>query len=163
MPQTVGRTIRLVRDSVTVHMKATPEKIWPLVSDVVGNAQCFAAETFEAEWLDAATGPALGVRFRGHVNRNGWGIKYWSLCTIDACEPGREFAFMVSVAGRPVNRWRYVLSPSGDGTDVTESFELQNDWPLRLYWVLLGWTRGKTNVDNMRTTLERIRAAVEAG
>jgi hypothetical protein len=144
-------------------MKATPEAIWPLVSDVVANTKRFAAETFDAEWLDGASGPAVGVRFRGHVNRNGWGIRYWSACTIDACDPGRDFAFTVSVAGRPVNRWRYVLSPSGDGTDVTESFELRNDWPLRLYWALLGWARGKTNVDNMRTTLERIKAAVEAG
>jgi hypothetical protein len=62
-----------------------------------------------------------------------------------------------------LNRWRYVLSPNGDGTDVTESFELQNLWSLRLYWALLGWARGKTNIDNMRTTLERIKAAVEAG
>ena len=144
-------------------MQATPEEIWPLVSDVVANTKRFAAETFDAEWLDGATGPAVGVRFRGHVNRNGWGIRYWSLCTIDACDPGRDFAFTVAVAGRPVNRWRYVLSPSGDGTDVTESFELQNEWPLRLYWALLGRVRGRTNVDNMRTTLERIKAAVEAG
>jgi hypothetical protein len=153
----------VVRDSVTVHMQATPDAIWPLVSDVVANAKRFAAETFDAEWLDGATGPAVGVRFRGHVKRNGWGPTYWSVCTIDACDPGREFAFSVGVAGRPVNRWRYGMSPDGDGTDVTESFELRNLWPLRLYWALLGWARGKTNVDNMRTTLQRIKAAVEAG
>jgi hypothetical protein len=28
---------------------------------------------------------------------------------------------------------------------------------------LLGWARRKTNVENMRTTLERIKAAAEAG
>ena len=153
-----------VRDSVTVHMKATPEKIWPLVSDVVTNATRFAAETFDAEWLDGATGPAVGVRFRGHVKRNGWKwATYWSVCTIDACSPNEEFAFTVGVAGRPLNRWRYVLQRNGDGTDVTESFELQGIWALRLYWTLVGWARGKTNVENMRTTLERIKAAVEAG
>jgi hypothetical protein len=150
-----------VRNSVTVFMKATPEEVWPLVSDVVTNAKRFAAETFDAEWLDGATGPAVGVRFRGHVNRNGWGVKYWSECVIDACQPNREFAFVVEVGGRPLNRWRYVLEPKGDGTDVTDSFELQNLWPLRLYWAVLGRARGKTNVDNMRTTLERIKAAVE--
>lgn len=143
-------------------MKATPEEIWPLVSDVVDNAKRFAAETFDAEWLDGATGPTVGARFRGHVKRNGWGPTYWSVCTIDACDPGREFAFSAGIAGRPLNRWRYVLSPNGDGTDVTESFELRNLLSLRLYWALLGWARGKTNVDNMRTTLERIKAAVEA-
>ncbi|MGZ6969758.1 MAG: SRPBCC family protein, partial [Acidimicrobiia bacterium] len=59
------------------------------------------------------------------------------------------------------NVWRYDLEPSGDGTDVTESFELKNTPWLRLYWALLGWARGKTNEHGMRTTLERIKAAVE--
>ena len=153
-----------MRNSVTVHIKATPEEIWPLVSDVVTNAKRFAAETFDAEWLDGATGPGVRVRFRGHVKRNDrrW-TTYWSLCEIDTCVPNRDFAFSVKAAGRPLNRWRYVLEPNGDGTDVTESFELQDLWPLRLYWAVLGRARGKTNVDNMRTTLQRIKAAVEAG
>ena len=134
------------------------------MSDVVSNTKRFAAETFDAHWLDGATGPAVGVRFRGHVKRNGWGPVYWSVATIDACEPGREFAFSVTLLpGRPAIRWRYEFSPADDGTDVTESFELHNDWYLRVYWALLGWARGKTNVENMRTTLERIRAAVETG
>ena len=157
-------TIRAVHDSATVHMQAAPEQIWPLVSDVVSNARRFAAETFDAEWLDGATGPTVGVRFRGHVKRNGWGPVYWSVATIDACEPGREFAFAVDLLpGRPAIRWRYQFEPKGDGTDVTESFELRDDWYLRLYWLLLGWARGKTNVENMRTTLERIKAAAESG
>jgi ligand-binding SRPBCC domain-containing protein len=153
-------TIPIVRDSVTVHIHAAPEAIWPLVSDVT-NTKRFAAETFDAQWLDGATGPGVGVRFKGHVKRNGWGPVYWSLATIDACDPGREFAFTVALAGRPAIRWRYQFEPKGDGTDVTESFELSNDWYLRLYWFLLGWARGKTNVENMRTTLERIKAAAE--
>ena len=151
-----------MRGAVTVHMKATPDEIWPLVSDVT-NTKRFAAETFDARWLGGATGPAMGVRFKGHVKRNGWGPVYWSVATIDACEPGREFAFTVALAGRPAIRWRYVLSPQDGGTDVTESFELRNDWYLRIYWALLGWARGRTNVENMRATLERIRAAAEAG
>jgi Polyketide cyclase / dehydrase and lipid transport len=162
-PDARRHSIRAVRDSVTVHMKASPEDIWPLVSDVVTNARRFAAETFDAEWLGGATGPAVGVRFRGHVKRNGRKLTtYWSVCEIDTCVPNRDFAFSACVAGRPLNRWRYQLEPNGDGTDVTESFELQNLLPLRLYWAVVGRARGKTNVDNMRTTLARIKAAVEA-
>lgn len=151
-----------MRDSVTVHMKARPEVIWPLISDVTLQKD-FSAETFDMVWLDGATGPALGVRFKGHVKRNGRGPVYWSVCTIDACEPNRDFGFMVSVNGKPVNRWRYQLQPNGEGTDVTESFELQNDLFLKAYWKLLGWARGKTNRENMRSTLERIKAAAETG
>jgi uncharacterized protein YndB with AHSA1/START domain len=150
-----------VRDSVTVHMAASPERIWDLVSDVTKIGR-YSPETFEAEWLDGATGPAVGARFRGHVKRNGRGPTYWTTCTVVASEPGREFAFGVGPsAERALNTWRYVLEPSGDGTDVTESFELRPMLALRLYWALLGWARGRTNREGMRTTLERIKADVE--
>jgi hypothetical protein len=149
-----------VRDSVTVHMQAGPERIWPLISDINRQKE-FTAETFDMEWVDGASGPALGARFRGHVKRNGRGPVYWSVCTIDACEPNREFAFTVGIGGRPVNRWRYQLEPKDGGTDVTESFELRDRPSIRLYWALLGWARRRTNVENMRTTLERMKAAVE--
>jgi uncharacterized protein YndB with AHSA1/START domain len=141
-------------------MAAPPERVWALVSDVTRIGE-FSPETFEAEWLDGATGPAVGARFRGHVRRNGRWPVYWTTCTITACEPGRELAFAVGGAGRAVNTWRYVLEPSGEGTDVTESFELADVLPLRLYWALAGRWRGRTNEDGMRTTLERMKAVVE--
>jgi len=146
--------------SVTVHMKATPERIWDLISDVTRIGK-YSPETFEAEWVDGASGPAVGARFRGHVKRNGIGPTYWTTCSVVACVPGRDFAFGVGSPDKPLNVWRYRLEPAGDGTDVTESFELADKFPLRLYWVLLGWARGKTNRNDMRTTLERIKAEVE--
>jgi uncharacterized protein YndB with AHSA1/START domain len=141
-------------------MAAPPERVWDLVSDVTQIGR-YSPETFEAEWLDGATGPAVGARFRGHVKRNGRGPTYWTTCTVTACVPGREFAFGVGPSKKPINVWRYELAPSGDGTDVTESFALAPTIPVRIYWALLGWARGKTNRNGMRTTLERIKAEVE--
>src|SRR3984885_1462200 len=112
-----------MRGAVTLHMAAAPERIWALVSDVTQIGR-YSPETFEAEWLDGATGSVVGARFRGHVKRNGKGPVYWTTCTVLACEPGREFAFGVGAAGKPLNTWRYVLTPADGGTDVTESFEL---------------------------------------
>ena len=149
-----------MHDAVTVHMAAPPDRIWDLVSDVTKIGR-YSPETFEAEWLDGATGPAVGARFRGHVKRNGRGPTYWSTCTVVACEPGREFAFEVGPEGKALNTWRYVLEPKGDGTDVTESFRLTPKPALRVYWALLGWARGRTNREGMHTTLERIKAEVE--
>jgi len=149
-----------MRDEVTVHMAATPEQVWDLVSDVT-RIGSYSPETFEAEWLDGATGPAVGATFRGHVKRNGRGPIYWTTCTVTACEPGREFAFGVGSSDKPLNVWGYQLEPAGDGTDVTESFALAQTVPLRLYWALFGWARGRTNRNGMRTTLERIKAEVE--
>ena len=142
-------------------MAASPERIWNLVSDVT-NTSRFSPETFEAKWLDGATGPAVGVRFRGHVRRNRRGPTYWTTCTIVTCEPGRDFAFTVGVRDRAVNTWRYQLEANGDGTDVTESFELADTAILRLYWKIAGRARGRTNVNGMRATLDRIKAEAEA-
>jgi hypothetical protein len=142
-------------------MTAPAEQVWELVSDVTNTGR-FSPETFEAEWLDGS-GPAVGARFRGHVRRNGWWPAYWTRCVVTVCDPGHEFAFAVEGrAGKALNTWGYHFEPSGDGIDVTESFELTRTPFLRLYWSIAGWARGRTNVNDMRTTLERIKAAVEA-
>lgn len=156
-----------MRESVTVHMAAPAERIWAVVSDVTRVGE-FSPETFEAEWLDGASGPGVGVRFRGHVKRNGRGPVYWTNCRITECEPERVFGFAVEgPRGQVVDTWTYELVPSGEGgggagTDVTESFQIGSSPVLKLYWLLAGWARGRTNREGMRTTLERIRAVVEA-
>jgi uncharacterized protein YndB with AHSA1/START domain len=160
-----------VKGSVTVHIAAPADRVWALVSDVTRIGE-FSPETFEAQWLDGATGPRAGARFRGHVRRNGRGPVYWTTCTVTAAEPGREFAFSVAgLGGATANTWQYRLeaAPSGDGeastgkpsTDVTESFEMPATLMNRIYWALAGPARLRTNLDGMRATLERIKAVVE--
>jgi hypothetical protein len=142
-------------------MNADPVPIWDLISDVTRIGE-YSPETFEAEWLDGATGPGVGARFRGHVKRNGRGPVYWTQCKVTRCQPGREFAFAVLTGGRELNTWSYVLVPREGQTDVTESFQLAPNAFTRIYWFLAGWARGRTNERGMRQTLERIRDQVEA-
>lgn len=47
------------------------------------------------------------------------------------------------------------------GTLVTEYFRLEPSLYLRAYWTLLGPLRGRTNLTGMRTTLERMKAALD--
>ena len=141
-------------------MQAPPIDVWTLVADV-RNTGRFSPETFDAEWLDGATGPAVGARFRGHVKRNEIGPTYWTTCRVTACEPGRTFGFEVLVGNRAVNNWRYEFSPNGDGTDVTESFSIPVPAFLRPT-SFLGYLRKRRNMRDMRTTLERIKDVVEA-
>lgn len=149
--------------SATVHMAAPPDKIWTLIADV-RNTGRFSPETFEAEWLGGATGPALGARFRGHVRRNGIGPVYWTVCEVTACEPGREFGFAVLLGDRPVNNWHYRLTPTADGTEVTESFRLPPSVLTTVYCrVFGGWLRQRRNIRDMTKTLQRIKDLVEAG
>lgn len=149
-----------MQGSATVSMAAPAEQIWDLIADV-RNTGKFSPETFEAEWLDGATGPALGARFRGHVRRNEIGPVYWTVCRVTACVPGREFGFEVLVGDRAVNNWHYQLTPSGSGTEVTESFRLNMNPLMSLYSVLGGQLRRRRNIRDMRKTLERIKAVVE--
>ena len=98
-----------------MQMAAPADRIWDLVADVTRIGE-FSPETFEARWIDGASGPEVGARFRGHVKRNGKGPIYWTTCTVSACEPGREFAFGVGPAGKPLNTWSYRLESAANGT-----------------------------------------------
>jgi hypothetical protein len=149
-----------MQGSVTVKMNASPEVVWDLVSDVTRIGE-FSPETFEAEWLRGATGPAVGARFKGHVKRNGVGPVYWTLCEVTDCVVGEKFGFAVIMKGEALNRWAYELRAVDGGVEVTESFSLQPSALSKVYWALLGWHRSKANERGMRQTLERIRAIAE--
>jgi hypothetical protein len=147
--------------SVTVSMDAPADEVWNVVADI-RNTGRFSPETFEAEWLDGATGPALGAKFRGHVKRNEIGPIYWTTCRVTACDPGREFGFEVLVGDRAVNNWHYRFVPVEGGTDVTESFRMSEGLVTTLFGLFGGQLRTRRNVRDMRKTLERIKAVVEA-
>ena len=149
-----------MHDSVTVHMKASPDRVWALVSDVT-RIGSYSPETFEAEWIEGATGPAVGAKFRGHVKRNGIGPVYWTTCVVSDLRARVRFGFDVLTGGKALEHWTYTIEPSGDGSDVTESFRLARHVALKLYWAVLGWARGKTNRDGMQATLEAVKAEVE--
>lgn len=155
--------MRPLTDSVTVHINASPQVVWDLISDVTRIGE-FSPETLEGRWIGGATGPAVGAKFQGHVKRNGRGPMYWTTCRITRCEPERDFAFVVEVpgTGTEVNTWRYRLSPAGSGTEVTESFELTPSLFIRAYWTLAGPFRAKTNRRGMTETLNRIKIVAES-
>src|SRR6476469_7242803 len=113
-----------MRAAVTLHINATSERVWEGVSDITRMGED-SPEVVEAEWIDGATGPEVGARYRGHVKRNEfWPVLYWTTCEITECKPGEVFEFAVMFGDRPVNTWRYEFRTTDDGgTDVTESFD----------------------------------------
>lgn len=153
-----------MRGQVTVTMRATPNEVWDVVSDVTRIGE-LSPETFEAEWVDGATGPVVGARFRGHVKRNGVGPVYWTTCEVVAADEPRQFAFDVKAGARTVNTWCYRIEahPDVPGTcDVTESFHVSDSPLMTGYRLTFGRLRTRTNVRGMRQTLERVKAIVEA-
>lgn len=152
--------LRPLTDEVSVHIEATPEEVWGLVSDVTRIGE-FSPETFEAKWTRGSSEPQVGATFAGHVRRNGVGPTYWSPCRVTACEPQALFEFSVGTDSLTLNNWGYRLRPEGAGTEVSEYFRLEPTLPMRLYWLLLGPLRARTNRNGMRTTLERMKAVLE--
>ena len=96
------------------------------------------------------------------MKRNGVGPTYWSLCKVTKCEAEEVFEFSVGNDAMTVNNWGYELAAKDGGTLVTEYFRLDPNLPTRLYWLVLGPLRRRTNQKGMRTTLERMKAVVEA-
>ena len=148
--------------SASVHIEAPPEKVYAVVSDVTRMGE-WSPETVKCEWLDGATGPAVGAKFKGS-NKNG--VFRWSTKPkVLVADEGREFAFVTDMRGKDLTKWSYRFAPDGAGTKVTESFELLNDTPGYIDFFEKHFMRIKDRKANleqgMEATLQRIKAAVE--
>ena len=135
---------------VTIHINAPAETVFALVSDVTRMGE-WSPETTGAQWVDGATGPGVGVKFRG-TNKMG-PFKWSTTPTITEFVPGKLFAFD---AGGTI--WRYSFTESDGGTSVTESFRVESNLS-KLYTI--GPRRGML-IRGMQQTLERLKRAAEA-
>jgi hypothetical protein len=155
--QTTSRTPLDVSVSATI--AAPADVVYELISDVTRMPE-FSPENIRGEWLGGATGPAVGVRFKG---TNKLGSTTWSTKpTVTAAEPGRVFAFKVPGASGAL--WTYELTPYGDVTVVTESMVQQKPSSALIRWFQrrAGVTDRAANLRAaMTTTLERVAAAAE--
>mgnify|MGYP001024834374 FL=1 len=153
----------LDHDSVTLWMRATPEQVYAVVADVTRTPE-FSPEIIECNWLDGATGPAVGVRFKARnkvPNRPAW----HNTPVITELEPGRRFGFERTEPFSGTVEWTYDFAPDGDGTLVTESYAVTK--PLSpIGWFVIGVLFGRKDRRTdlrvgMQQTLQRVRDAVE--
>lgn len=148
--------------SVTVHVDARPEKVWSVVADVDRMGE-WSPECYRVEWLDGAASPARpGARFKGW---NRYGPMRWTMkCKVKTADPGREVSWSTLKGERELVTWTYRFEPSGEGTDLTESFDVHHLPPSAvLAEDYLMRNRDERREQAMRRTLERIKAAAEAG
>jgi hypothetical protein len=143
-----------MQGEASLHIEAAPEKVYDMVSNVTRMGE-WSPETVACEWVDGATGPAVGAKFKG---RNKAGIMRWSTTpVVTAAEAPREFAFKTNDTN-----WRYVFEPDGSGTKVTESFEVPHY--KSIYKIVTPVRKRQPKmIAGMQTTLVRIKAAAEAG
>lgn len=145
--------------SVTRVIEAPPEVVYDLLSDVT-RMGVFSPENTGGEWLDGATGPAVGARFRG---RNRLGSLTWSTKpTVTVAEPGRRFGF--EVPGRSTSTWTYTFDPLPEGVRVTESMRQDRvtPFPIRFLQRRAGVTdRAEHLRAGIALTLDRVAAVAE--
>lgn len=148
---------------VREHIEAPPEAVYDLVADVTRMGD-WSPECVACEWVDGATGPAVGARFRG---RNRHGLARWSnKPRVVAAERGKVFAFVaMDPIGRDMTRWTYRFEPTPTGTDLTESFEMIRSIPLYIRltdrW-LMGVKDRKADLEaNMKRTVDALKIAAE--
>ncbi|HVF31896.1 MAG TPA: SRPBCC family protein [Acidimicrobiales bacterium] len=145
-----------MQGEATIHVEASPEAVYDLVSDVRRMGD-WSPECVRAEWVDGATGPAVGAKFKGH-NQLGRFVRWSTTPEVTVAEPGREFAFRTKETV-----WRYRLTPGagGTGTDVTESFETVS-YGRAMQLIEPERKRRPQMVDGMQETLRRLKAAAES-
>lgn len=153
----------LTHDSVERYIEASPEALYDVVADVTRTPE-LSPEIVGCEWLDGATGPAVGVRFRA-TNHVGRGPDWRNTPVITVADRGREFAFSRTEKGAGTITWRYLFTPEGSGARVTESYQVTR--PVILFgWFIIGVIYGNRDRRGdlrrgMTQTLERLAALTE--
>lgn len=148
-----------------ISVGAPAERVWALLADVSRMGE-WSPECRRSEWLDGATAPAPGVRFRGQSRI---GPYRWSrTCTIVTVEPGRELAFATLTKGEEhQTMWRYRLDADEDAVTLAESFEIVGPVGSLVRAMLATHTGRRYRLRQIRRgmqrTLQRIKAAAEAG
>jgi uncharacterized protein YndB with AHSA1/START domain len=153
----------LDHDSVSAHMRARPDTVYGIVADVTRTPE-LSPEILDCEWLDGASGPAVGARFKARnkvPNRPSWHNKP----VVTVVEPGHRIAWARTEPFAGTVEWEYRFEPDGDGTLVTESYAVTKAMG-RVGWFIIGglFARKDRRTDlrqGMEQTLERLRKVAE--
>jgi hypothetical protein len=143
--------------SATVEMKAGADEVWKVVSDLARMPE-FSPELRKAFVLGK---PGVGANILG-INRRK-AVVWPTTSKVVRWEPGRAVAWKTRESGAT---WIYELAPTSTGTSVTGRRVLPRFTAgTALLGPLLGGAEGHDVelADGIRTTLERIRTAVEQG
>lgn len=144
--------------SASVEVAAAPEKVWQVVSDVTRMPEWSP----ELRRLVVIGSPKQGegARMLG-INRRGWAV--WPTTSrVVRFEPHKAVAWKTRESGAT---WTYELEPTGSGTRLTGRRDLPGfTVGTKVMAPLIGGAEGHDGelADGIRTTLERIKATVEA-
>lgn len=143
----------LTTDTVERYIEASPEAVYDLIADITRTPER-TPDVVSCEWVDGATGPAVGARFKA-VNHQGRGPNWANKPVVTVADPGREFSFSRTEPFAGTILWRHRFEPEGTGTRMIESYEVTK--PIsRVGWFILGTLYGlKDRRSELRESMER--------
>ena len=112
----------LTGDTVDRYIEASPEALYDFIADVTRTPER-TPDIMRCEWLDGATGPAVGARFKS-INRQGRGPNWSNKPVVTVADRGEEFSFSRTERFAGTIVWRHRFVAEGTGTRVIESYEV---------------------------------------
>ena len=149
----------MVEGSATVQIARDPATVFAAIADITRMGE-WSPECTACRWTGGATEPAVGAHFEGDNKAVVLGItaKRWTTDSeVTACVPGELFEFVAE----GYTTWRYELSPTATGTEVTESYAYESTPGFQTFLYTTIMRRPAAMVTGMERTLGRIKAAVE--
>jgi hypothetical protein len=142
----------------SIEVAASPDAVYNLLSDLP-RMGCWSPECTGVTWRGRLRAPVEGARFIGHNRR---GVLRWSTFgEVVRAEPGRAFAFEVTLGPVKVARWEYLVDATPTGCTVTERWTDRRPRPVRMLLDSAMGSRERANVRGMRATLEALKAEAE--
>jgi uncharacterized protein YndB with AHSA1/START domain len=105
--------------SLSVEVAAPPSRLWTLVSDPAVPAR-FSHELQTAKFIEGDG--SVGSIIEGHNARNGY--EWTTHSTVIECETEQVFTWAVDGPEDPVATWSFLISPTADGSILTEKVTL---------------------------------------
>jgi hypothetical protein len=144
--------------SDSIEIAASPAVAFAAIADL-GAMGRRSPENTGGQWLDAATGPALGARFSGTNARDS---SAWStVAKVSVFDPPRHFAFDVTYKRFKISRWEFEIVATNSGCRVKESWRDDRNVALRRSGDRDGFRRADFTKTSIRTTLENLRRELE--
>lgn len=141
-----------------IHIDAAPDRVWNVLSDL----------RRMPEWSPQCRRMTLLGRLRqgaytANLNRQGW--KFWPTASkVERLEPQRAIAFRTLTNN---STWAFELTPTSTGTTLTEQRLVPQEGTTWVSKTIVTHVLGGEDifddemVDGMKTTLAKIKAAVE--
>lgn len=150
--------------SESIRIDASPATVWSLVTSMDRYGE-WSSENTGGYWRKNADGVPgtgeIGDKFVGRNSRDG--VEWKALVEVVERDEPNAFAFVTGGMEYNVAMWRYALQPDGDGTMLTEQWELRN----REFFIEKGGQaeldlRVANSKESIAATLKGMKAAAEA-